>query len=160
MKKLTLICCTLFISLSGYTQSTDDIAIIQGLWGKEKKDIVEQYMELTTAEESAFWDIYESYELSRKELGRERLAILQEYADNYFNLSNEMASDLIHRGIENNIAIQKLAKKTFKKMEKSIPPVKAALFIQLENYFLIATQMEIQDNILFIGDLEDLMIKE
>jgi len=157
MKKLIIFCGALLISISGYAQSTDDIAIIQGLWGKEKRAIVEQYMDLSTAEATPFWNAYETYETSRKELGSERLGILTEYADSYFELSNETASDLIHRGIANNISYQKLAKKTFKDMSKVIPPVKAAKFIQLENYFRIAILMEIQDEIPFIGELDELI---
>ena len=160
MKKIIFFCGALLISISSYTQSTDDIAIIQGLWGKEKRAIVEQYMDLSTTEATAFWGAYESYETSRKELGRERLEILTEYADSYLELSDEIASDLIRRGIANNISYQKLAKKTFKQMEKTIPSVKAAKFIQLENYFRIAILMEIQDDIPFIGELDDLIIEK
>ena len=90
-------------------------------------------------------------------MGRERLAILNQYADNYDSLTDEMASDLIYRGITNNMAIDKLIKKTFKQMSKSIPALKAALFVQLENYFMIEMQAEIQENILFIGELDSLM---
>ena len=159
MKNLIIFCAALLISISSYAQSTDDIAIIQGLWGKEKRAIVEQYMDLSAEEATSFWGAYETYESSRKELGAERLEILTAYADNYFELTEEIASDLIHRGIANNISYQKLAKKTFKQMDKSISTVKAAKFIQLENYFRIAILMEIQEGIPFVGELDDLIIE-
>jgi len=160
MKKIIIISFTLLFTLLGYSQSTEDVDIIQGLWGKEKKEIVANYMKLSSEQETAFWNEYNAYEVSRKELGKERLAILNEYADNYEGISDDVATDLIYRSIANEMDIDKLIKKTFKKMSKSIPATKAALFVQLENYFMVITKMTIQENIFFIGELDDLIIKE
>jgi hypothetical protein len=63
----------------------------------------------------------------------------------------------MNKAIDNNIALQKLLQKTFKSMSKVIPPVKAAQFIQLENYFMVTLQMEIQEDLPFIGELEDMI---
>jgi len=160
MKKLITIAFTILISLTGYSQDNDEIQIIQDLWGLEKKEIVSTYMKLSSEEATSFWDVYNAYEVSRKELGKERLTILNEYAKNYENLSDEMASDLMKRGLANQMSIDKLINKTFKKMSKSIPAKKAALFVQLENYFMVVTKMAIQESIFFIGELDGLMIKE
>lgn len=160
MKKIITIAFTILISLTGYSQNNDEIQIIQDLWGLEKKEIVSTYMKLTSEEATSFWEEYNKYETSRKELGRERLTILNEYADNYENLSDEIASDLMKRGLANQMSIDKLINKTFKKMSKSIPSKKAALFVQLENYFMVVTKMAIQESIFFIGELDGLMIKE
>ena len=157
MKKFIITSCAILFTIIGYAQSQDEVAMIQGLWGQEKRELIANVIKLAPEEETVFWEQYDAYETSRKELGRERLAILTEYADNYETLTNEMASDLINRGIANNIAIDKLIKKTFKKMSKSIPALKAALFVQLENYFMIEIQTEIQENIFFIGELDSLM---
>lgn len=157
MKKFIITSCAILFTIIGYAQSQDEVAMIQGLWGQEKRELIANVIKLAPEEETVFWEHYDAYEISRKELGRERLAILTEYADNYETLTNEMASDLINRGIANNIAIDKLIKKTFKKMSKSIPALKAALFVQLENYFMIEIQTEIQENMFFIGELDSLM---
>lgn len=159
MKKLIILSFTILFSIIGYAQSTDEVEIIQGVWGQEKREIVAKYMALTPDEEITFWNDYDAYEVSRKELGKERLTILNEYADNYENLSNEKATDLINRSIANNMAIDKLIKKTFKKMSKSIPATQAALFVQLENYFMVVTKMAIQESVFFIGELDDLMLE-
>jgi len=160
MKKLLIISCTLLISIGVNAQSTDDVNLIQSIWGKEKRVIVQDYMILTPEEVMPFWEDYDAYELSRKDLGKDRIAILQEYADNFETLTDDKAADLINRGIANNIAIQKLAQKTFKKMSKSISSLKAARFIQLENYFLVSIQMYILESIPFVGELDDMMIEK
>lgn len=155
MKNLLSITFILFLSIGVTAQSQNDIEFFQSIWGMEKQAIVESYMEnLTTDEATAFWSEYEAYEASRKELGRERVQILMEYAENYGSLNGETAKDLINRAGDNNIAIQKLLKKTFKKMSKSVDAVKVAKFIQLENYFMIMIQMNIQESIPFVDELE------
>jgi len=157
MKNIFFTCCILVTSLIVKAQSSDDINLVQSLWGMEKKAIVEEYMDLSAEEESLFWTEYDVYETSRKELGKERIAIINAYVENFESLSDEKATELMNKAIANNIAIQKLAKKTFKKLSKSISPVKAAQFIQLENYFIISIQMYLQENLPFIGELENLM---
>lgn len=155
MKKLLTITFILFVSIAAKAQTQDDIAFFQSIWGSEKRAMVEAYMEnLTTNEATAFWTEYEAYEISRKELGKERVMILSDYADNYGSLTGEKATDLINDAYANNIAIQKLLKKTFKKMSKSIDAVKVAKFIQLENYFMLMIQMNIQESIPFVDELK------
>lgn len=157
MKKLLIFCCIVLISPITKAQSSEDIGLIQSIWGMEKRAIVEEYMDLSAEEESVFWSEYEIYEASRKELGKERMAIINEYVENYGSLSDEKATELMNKAIANNIAIQKMMKKTFKKLSKSISPVKAAQFIQLENYFITSIQLYLQENLPFIGELEGLM---
>lgn len=156
MRKVLFTCFVLLTSISLKAQSTDDVQFYQSIWGMEKRAIVESAMDnLTPDEETAFWAGYEAYEEARKELGQERVEILKDYADNYGSFSEDKATELINRAYANNIAIQKLLKSTFKKMSKSVDAVKVAKFIQLENYFTLMIQMNIQESIPFIDELED-----
>lgn len=155
MKKTFTIAILCFLALGVKAQTNDDIAFYQSIWGMEKRAIVEAYMEgLSPEAASAFWTEYDAYEVSRKELGKERVLILNDYADNYLSLNGEKATDLINRASANNIALQKLLKKTFKKMSKGMGAVQAAKFIQLENYFMVAIQMSIQESIPFVDELK------
>lgn len=158
--KIIAISCTLLFSLSTYAQTTDDMSIMQDKWGMEKKEIVGSYMQLSPEEATVFWQKYDTYEVARKELAKNRFHIINEYAENYTELSSDKAKELIQGAIANNMAQQKLIKKTFKSMSKSIPPVQAALFVQIENYLLVVTQMAVQESIFFIGELEDSMLTE
>lgn len=155
MKKLLVFCSIMLFALGIKAQSSDEITMVQSIWGMEKRAIVEEYMPLSPVEESAFWTQYDAYETARKELGKEKIMIISDYVNNYSSLSDEKAAELMNKAIANNIALQKLLQKTFKSMSKVIPPVKAAQFIQLENYFMVTLQMEIQDGLPFIGELED-----
>lgn len=157
MRTLFLFACLFMISIVLKAQSTDDIGMIQSLWGMEKRAMVEEYMDLSPAEAPGFWAQYEAYEEARKALGRDRIGLINEYVENYGSLTDAKATELINGAASNNIAIQKLLKKTFKKMSKVVSPVKAAQFVQLENYLSSMIQLSIQDELPFIGELEEMV---
>jgi hypothetical protein len=154
MKRPLTILVLLIIALGLNAQTTDEISFYQDIWGMEKKAIVKSYMDLSETQAAAFWPTYEAYEVTRKKLGQDKVSILSDYARNYGSLTGEVAKDLIHRGAGNNIAIQKLLKKTFNKLSKSLDPVTAAKFVQLENYFIVMIQMSIQESIPFIDEIK------
>jgi hypothetical protein len=157
MKTILSFAFIVIFSFSLKAQSSDDIGIIQSLWGMEKRTMVEEYMDLSPAEASAFWSQYEIYEEARKALGKERIGLINEYVENFGSLTDDKAAELINGAASNNIAIQKLLQKTFKKMSKVISPVKAAQFVQLENYLMSMIQLSIQDELPFIGELEEMV---
>ena len=154
MKNLLSITCILLVTVSINAQSNDELALIQSIWGMEKRAIVEEYMNLPEEDGEIFWMLYDEYESVRKELGRQRVSIISNYVDNYSTLSAEKATELMNAAIRNNIAIQKLYQKTFKKMSKSLNPLRAAQFIQLENYLTNMILLSIQDGLPFVGELD------
>ncbi len=152
MKKLLTICFMFILALGATAQTTNEIEFFQSIWGMEKQAMVEAYMEFSETDAAAFWPEYKAYEVSRKELGKERVMILDDYAKNYATLSSEKANELINNTVANNIAYQKLLKKTFKKMSRSVDADTIAKFIQMENYFINMIQMTIMENIPFVID--------
>jgi hypothetical protein len=156
MKRLILLSAFLFGALILKAQPTvDEINLIQSAYGMEKRAIVEQYMKLTEAEASAFWKVYDEYEAKRKDYGKTRVSNIVDYANNYANLTDEKASDLVKKSLENQIAITKLQESTFKKLAKVMAPKRAAQFVQLENYLETVIRLNIADDIPFIGELDD-----
>lgn len=154
MKRLLTIGLMLVLALGLKAQTTDEISFYQSIWGMEKQAIVESFMDLTEAQAAVFWPEYEAYELKRKELGKDKVMILSDYAENYGSLTGEKVTDIIHRSAANNIAIQKLLKKTFNKLSKSLDPVTAGKFVQVENYFIVMITANIQESFPFIDEFK------
>lgn len=158
MKKISIIC--LALALGGFhfgiAQDTtmNELAIIQEMWGMEKKEIVGDFMELDETNASAFWSVYDSYAMGRKKLGQERINIIQDYATAYDNINDEQAKDLTNRSFKNNIATEKLQLKYYKKMCKVVSPVEATKFMQLEKYLETLVKSEMKETIPFIGEME------
>jgi hypothetical protein len=155
MKKLlTPICIFLFLSASAQL-TTDDVNLIQAMYGKEKRDLVQQYMGFTdSAAAGSFWKLYDSYEAERKKLAQDFLGFLKDYADNYESLDDAKADQLITKASSNNIAYENLYIKYYKKMKPVVGALKASQFIQLEAYFRSAIKTSILDEIPFIGEIE------
>jgi hypothetical protein len=145
-----------FIAFSfiAFAQTPDEVQVAQGLWGMQKRDIVNQYMNMKPEEASKFWPIYDAYETERKKLGAERLQAISDYVNNYNALTNEKADAIIMKMFSSDEAYTHLQKTYYEKFKKEFGALKAAEFMQIELYLQTAIRFSIQDNIPFIADLE------
>jgi Spy/CpxP family protein refolding chaperone len=164
MKNKLIKCYLLLIFMVGAfavnaQQQNDEIQMIQSKWGIEKRAIVSDYMKLTPEEATAFWPLYDEYQNEYKELGKERINILIDYANNLATLTNEKADELVTRMKKNNRALDDLQYKYYKKMKKVITPLRAAQFLQLDSYIQTMIKSDVQNNIPFIGELDKKMDK-
>ncbi|HRI19504.1 MAG TPA: hypothetical protein PLA68_01060 [Panacibacter sp.] len=155
MKKLFVIV-LLAVSTCSFAQNSmkDDIDIIQSLYGKNKKDLVNEFMKLPETQAAAFWKIYDAYETERKELGKKKIQLINDYAANYETLTDEKADELAKASLKNNMGYEKLYSKYYGKIKKVTGAVNAAKFIQLETYIQTAIRSEVQDAIPFIGEID------
>jgi len=156
MKKQILILAILFFgSVSLFAQiSQGDVQMIQKYFGAEKASLVKQYMAFTPKQDSAFWPVYNKYENERQALGAERIALIDAYLKNIKDITEENATALVDKGVTLEIKFKNLQKKCFSELAKKIGPVKAAQFYQFENYINNIINLNIQENIPFVGEME------
>ncbi|HSN47447.1 MAG TPA: hypothetical protein VLR29_01680 [Flavobacterium sp.] len=160
MKKLFLF--LLVAVTSGvFAQSTDkeDLEIIQGIYGKSKKELVQAYMTMPEFQAAGFWKIYDEFETERKALGTAKVKIINDYAVNYASLTDDAADKIARAGLKNNMDYQKLFSKYYDKYKRVVGAVNAAKIIQFENYMQTTVQAEIQNSIPFIGEMESSITK-
>ncbi len=151
MKKIILFAvCGLLVFNVKAQSNTDEIALIQSMYGIEKKQMIIDLMKLTEAETPLFWPVYDKYEAERKELGKVRMALIIDYSKNYTTMTNEKATELINESIVNHQAISKLQLKAFKEMSKAITAMRAAQFIQFENFLETSIRSELSKQLPFI----------
>lgn len=156
MKKLLTPLLVLFV-MFGYAQQAtkDDINLLQAMYGKNKRDLMESYMHFNdTASASAFWKLYDAYEVERKKLGQDYIQILQDYANNYSTLDDKKADGLFNRAMANNLAYENLFAKYYKKMKPVVGAVKASQFLQLETYLRSTIKVKMLDQLPFIGEID------
>lgn len=160
MKKVFLLLLVAFTT-GFFAQSTnkEDLEVIQGIYGKSKKELAVAYMSIPEAQGAAFWAIYDQFEAERKALGQAKVAVIEDYASNYANLTDASADKIAKAALKNNMDYQKLFGKYYDKYKKAVGAVTAAKIIQFENYMQTAVQSEIQDSIPFIGEMEALKAK-
>lgn len=154
MKKLIIIPLLLFtLGLAPlFAQSVDDeITLIQSAFGKDKKQIIDGYLNLPETVSPAFWSIYQAYEENRKELARERLMIINDFLADYETIGNEKADDLAKRTLKNDLALSKLHSSYYKKFKKATSALDAAKFMQIDTYIHNTIRNAIQQELPFIG---------
>ena len=155
MKKLMLfIAVVMFAPLFLMAQGDPELDYIKDVYSKEKKTIVEEYMDLDVQDGAKFWPIYGDYESKREKLASERIKLIKDYVDNFANLTPELADKTASSALTNNISLSKLNLDYYKKVKKALGPVRAAKFIQLETYLQNAWRTYVQDNIPEINELD------
>jgi hypothetical protein len=144
MKKFTLILSALLFVMTVKAQSNkEEIDIMQAAFGMDKKAMVAEFVQVDATQKDAFWKLYDEYETTRKELGKQRIDLLERYANSYDKLTNESADAFAKE-------MQSLAKKTdqlivsyYTKIKKVTNPVVALQFYQVENFILTGIRNKI-----------------
>lgn len=154
MKKITLIIAALFVLNASYAQEdmTEELAMMQELFGAEKRTIIEENVDLTGVDGSAFWKLYDEYEKSRQDIGKAKLELLQKYTMKQGALTNQQASDLLADAVPLRTGEDKLILNYTKRIEKATSALVSVQFYQIEHYISDGIRFAILNNIDFIQD--------
>lgn len=136
MKKsiLSFVVFAFFATLIGNAQSDNDyLELTREVIKVEKKAAIAEVMQLTEAESSPFWNLYNEYQGKLYLIQNKRIAIIKDYAEHYETLTDEKADELWLASIAYSQEILKLEKVYYKKFKKILPAGKAARFFQAEN---------------------------
>jgi hypothetical protein len=155
IKTYLLLAAMLFTSAAFSQSNKEDVDIIQAAYGKSKKDLVNEYMKLTEPKAAAFWKLYDEYEVERKALGREKIRLIEDYANNLKGLTDAKADELMKAAIENNLNMEKLYKKYYDKFSVVLGGVMAAKFMQMEVYLQTVVRSAVQEEIPFIHEMDE-----
>ena len=162
MKNLVIGLFTILVVTNvAYSQSDNaDLDVVQSIFGRSKRLIIDEYMQLNDKEKTSFWRIYDQYEEKRKGIEKEGFILLKEYADHYQTMDGAEAHKLIVKFMKNMNGYNTLYKVYFRKMEKVIGSLRAATFIQLEAFIQTGLQANLQSQVPVIGELERLDIQD
>jgi len=150
MKKLTLLFSALFLFAFANAQSNkEEVELYQAAFGMDKKAVVAEFVKVDAAQKDAFWKLYDQYETERKELGKKRIDLLNQYADNFNKLSNEFADKWVVDVIDLGKKTDALLANYYGKVKKATNPVVALQFFQVESYILSVIRFSILDEIPF-----------
>ena len=155
MKKLVFIAIAIFsLSTSNAQSNSEDIEIIQGLYGKDKKELVAAFIQLEGAQKTEFWKLYDEYEVARKKLGKQRIALIEKYANDYQSNDSKKIDSLMKSIFSLQTQTDKLIETYYNKIKAKSGTVAAAQFTQVEQYLLSAIRLKLLDEIPFFGQLE------
>jgi hypothetical protein len=120
----------------------------------QKRQIVNETMQLDDKQARIFWPIYNNYEAELDKLGDEKLAIVQEYAANFLTMTNEKADELAQRVMALDDQKMALRRKYYDLMKKSLPAILVVRFFQVENQIQLLVDLKIASNLPIIETAE------
>jgi len=151
MKKYIFIIAALFLASFAYTQSNkEEVDLFQAAFGMDKKSVVADFVKPSAAQKDAFWKLYDEYETQRKMLGKQRIELLKQYADQYQTMTGEQADAWTKKVIELQKKTDNLIVTYYGKVKAISDGIVATQFYQIENYILTAIRAQILENVPFL----------
>lgn len=132
MKKVTLTFIASLIAITIYAQNSY-MEIVRSTIKTEKKALIAEVMELSDSENIPFWEVYNEFDEKLYKLNTEYFAVITDFADNFDNMTDEKATELMNKATKHAVDQAKLEKTYIKKMAKVISPTKTLRFYQAMN---------------------------
>jgi hypothetical protein len=109
----------------------------------QKKQIIAENMQLSDAEAEKFWPVYDQYAAELSKIYDVKLALLNDYADNYSSMTSEQAESYIRKRADVEQSIMQLRLKYMPAFRKVLSGRETALFYQLDWRLGLAIDVEL-----------------
>jgi len=152
MKKGLISVIVIFFTIGAFAQTTNEVDLIQAAFGIEKTEIVNNFVKPSAEQKEAFLKVYNEYEVKRKELGKTRIELLNKYAEQWENMTNEQADAWMKDVMALSIKQDKLIKTYYNKVKSVTNAKLATQFYQIEAYILTTIRYSILETIPFVDE--------
>jgi len=142
----------MLFTMGAFAQTTNEVDLIQAAFGIEKMDIVNNFVKPSAEQKEAFLKVYNEYEVKRKELGKTRIDLLNQYAEQWENMTNEQADAWMKDVMALSIKQDKLIKSYYNKVKSATNAKVATQFYQIEAYILTTIRYSILETIPFVDE--------
>jgi hypothetical protein len=109
----------------------------------QKKQIIAEKMDLSDAEAEKFWPDYDQYAAELSRIYDTKIALLNDYTDNYTSMTGEQAETYIRKRTEVEQSIMQLRLKYVPAFRKVLSGRETALFYQLDWRLGLAIDVEL-----------------
>ncbi len=151
MKKSILFIAALFLASYAWAQSNkEEVDLVQAAFGMEKKQVVASFVKPSDGQKDAFWKLYDQYETARKSLGKQRIELLVQYANQYETMTGAQADAWTLKVIELQKKTDALIVTYYGKVKLISDPIVATQFYQIENFILTGIRMEVLKGVPFL----------
>ena len=129
--------------------TASDMEILRGKIKADKKLVVAANMQLSEAEAKNFWPVYEAYQKDLAQLNDRLGKVVMDYANawNKGAVSDETAKKLTGEYLAIEDSELKLKRDYLPKLEKALPGMKVARYLQIENKIRAIIKYELAANI-------------
>lgn len=109
----------------------------------QKKAMILEEMDLTEAEKSSFWPVYESYSNAVQYIDLEYIRLLNLPEEEF---SEKESASLTENLLMNEVLLAKARKYYFRKFRKALSATQASKFMQLDSDFRTMIRLQMQKN--------------
>lgn len=109
----------------------------------QKEEIVKEDMQLTDKQLAAFWPVYKNYSDEQAKIYDEKLAIVNDYAEHFLEMTDDQAEQLAQRVMAVDDRRAELRKKYFSLMKQVLPTVLVVRFFQIDNQLQMLADLQI-----------------
>jgi hypothetical protein len=117
----------------------------------EKARLMGTMMQLDAEDSAKFWPIYRDYTIELNKINDLRVANIKEYAQNYTQMTDAKADELIKNAISYQKQRSELLAKYYELMKQQLGAITAARFAQVENQLLLIIDLEITSSLPVVG---------
>jgi hypothetical protein len=110
------------------------LALIRQDLRSNKKQTIAASLQLTDAEATKFWPVYDRYTTELSKLGDQRYALIKEYANGFGTLTDDQALTLLKRSLSLDEQVAQLRSKYLPIVNQVLPGTKTATFFQMDRY--------------------------
>jgi hypothetical protein len=109
----------------------------------QRKAVIVANVNFTEEESAIFWPIYNQYRTDIKVVNDQLIALIGKYAENYENLSDAVATELMNESMQIESARMALKQGYVTKLQEVLPVTKVAILFQIENKIEAAVKYEL-----------------
>jgi len=149
--RLVIAALVLLVALPAFAQDkpASNMDILRQKIQADKKLLVAANMELTEAEATRFWPVYDAYQADLGKINARIAQLIKDYAGQYN--AKSLTDDVAQRLMQEALAIEQ-AEVTAKqaamaKASAALPATKAARYMQIENKIRAVIKFELADGI-------------
>ena len=127
------------------------ISLIRKDVASQKFDVMDSVMQLNEDQAAKFWPIYRDYQDELTKINDQRIANIKQYAQNYNNLTDDQANQLVQNALDYRKQRLDLLTKYYGQVKQSLGAVTAARFVQVEDQLLLLIDLKIDSMLPIVG---------
>jgi hypothetical protein len=117
----------------------------------DKAKILGEVMQFDAEDAAKFWPTYHDYDSELSKLNDMRVANIQEYAQNYTNMTENKADELIKNAMTYQKQRDELLAKYYERVKQELGAITAARFVQVEHQLLLIIDLKIASALPVVG---------
>ena len=117
----------------------------------QKAEIMGSVMQLDIDDSAKFWPIYSEYDAELTKVNDLRVHNITEYAENYSQMTDAKADELVQSTIEFQKQRSELLTKYYGRMKEALGAITAARFLMVEHQLLLLIDLQIASSLPVVG---------